>query len=123
MAPQAVADKANEITAIPDLLARLELQGAWVSIDAIGCPKAIARQIVEAGAEYVLALKDNPPTLHEDVRLYLDPELGRGRLPVLETLEKDHGRIETRRYGLSTQLDWLEQKPEWADLLAVGRVE
>jgi predicted transposase YbfD/YdcC len=60
MAPQAVADKANEITAIPDLLARLEVQGAWVAIDAIGGPKAIARHIVEAGAEYVLALKDIP---------------------------------------------------------------
>ena len=89
----------------------LELPGAVVSIDAIGCQKDIARQVVEAGADYVLALKDNHPTLHGDVRLYLDTELGQGRLPVLETVEKDHGRIETRRYGLSTQLDWLEQKP------------
>ena len=71
LAQQAVADKANEITAIPELLAMLELQGALVSIDAIGCQKAIARHIVEAGADYVLALKDNQPTLHQDVRLYL----------------------------------------------------
>jgi predicted transposase YbfD/YdcC len=113
----------NEITAIPDLLAMLELQGALVSIDAIGCQKDLARQIVEAGADYVLALKDNPPTLHEDVRLYLDTELGQGRLPVLETVEKEHGRIETRRYGLSTEIDWLEQKPQWVGLVAVGRVE
>lgn len=123
LAQQAVADKSNEITAIPDLLAMLELQGALVSIDAIGCQKDIARQIVEAGADYVLALKDNHPTLHEDVRLYLDTELGQGRLPVLETVEKEHGRIETRRYGLSTEIDWLEQKPQWAGLVAVGRVE
>jgi predicted transposase YbfD/YdcC len=123
LAQQAVADKSNEITAIPDLLAMLELQGALVSIDAIGCQKDIARQIVEAGADYVLALKDNHPTLHEDVRLYLDTELGQGRLPVLEMVEKEHGRIETRCYGLSTKIDWLEQKPQWAGLVAVGRVE
>jgi predicted transposase YbfD/YdcC len=123
LAQQAVADKSNEITAIPDLLAMLELQGALVSIDTIGCPKDIARQIVEAGADYVLALKDNHPTLHQDVRLYLDTEVGQGRLPVLETVERGHGRIETRGYGLSTEIDWLEQKPEWAGLVAVGRVE
>jgi predicted transposase YbfD/YdcC len=94
-----------------------------VSVDAMGCQKAIAQQIVGAGADYVLALKDNHPTLHDDVRLYLATEVSQGRLAVLETVEKDHGRIETRRYGLSTQMDGLEQKREWAGLLAVGRVE
>ncbi len=113
LAQQAVAGKSNEITAIPDRLALLDLHGAVVSIDALGCQKAIARQIADAGADYVLALKDNHPTWREDVRLWLDTEVGRGRLPVQDTVEKDHGRIETRRYAL----------PDWAGLQAVGRVE
>ena len=123
LAQQAVAEKSNEITAIPDLLGLLDLEGAVVSIDAMGCQKAIARTIVDAGADYVLALKDNHPTLCEDVQLWLDTEVARGRLPVLETVEKDHSRIEIRRYALSNQIDWLEAKPDWAGLQAVGRVE
>ena len=123
LAQQAVAEQSNEITAIPDLLALLDLQGAVVSIDAMGCQKAIAQTIVEAGADYVLALKDNHPILCEDVQLWLETEVARGHLPLLETVEKDHGRIEIRRYALSSQIDWLEAKPEWAGLQAVGRVE
>lgn len=97
LAQQAVAEKANEITAIPDLLGRLDLRGAVVSLDAMGCQKAIAQTIVEAGADYVLALKDNHPTLCEEVQFWLDTEVACGRRPVLETVEKDHGRIEIRR--------------------------
>jgi predicted transposase YbfD/YdcC len=123
LAQQAVAEKSNEIAAIPDLLALLDLQGAVVSIDAMGCQKAIAQTIIDAGAEHVLALKDNHPTLCEDVQLWLDTEVAGGRLPVQETVEKDHGRIEIRRYALSSQIDWLEAKPDWAGLQAVGRVE
>jgi len=123
LAQQAVADKTNEITAIPDLLALLELHGAVVTIDAMGCQKAIAQTLVEAGADYVLALKDNHPTLSEEVRLWLDTETARGRLPQPETVEKGHGRIEIRRYALSEQIEWLAPKPEWAGLRAVGRVE
>jgi len=123
LAQQAVAEQSNEITAIPDLLALSDLQGAVVSIDAMGCQKAIAQTIVEAGADYVLALKDNHPILCEDVQLWLETEVARGHLPLLETVEKDHGRIEIRRYALSSQIDWLEAKPEWAGLQAVGRVE
>ena len=123
LAQQAVAQKSNEITAIPDLLALLDLQGAMVSIDAMGCQKAIAQAIVDAGGDYVLTLKDNHPTLCEDVRPWLDTEVACGRLPVLETVEKDHGRIEIRRYALGDRIDWLEAKPDWAGLQAVGRVE
>lgn len=123
LAQQAVAEKSNEITAIPDLLTLLDLQGAIVSTDAMGCQKAIAQTIVDAGADDVLALKDNHPTLCEDVQLWLDTEVAHGRLPVQETIEKDHGRIEIRRYALSRHLDWLDAKPHWAGLQAVGRVE
>ena len=120
---QVVADKSNEITAIPELLNLLALEGALVTIDAIGCQKTIAQKIVDQGADYVLALKDNHRQLADDVKLWLDTEMAEGRLVLKETVEKDHGRLETRRYGLSAQLDWLAQKPEWARLKAVGIVE
>ena len=123
LAQQAVAEKSNEITAIPDLLALLDLHGAVVSADAMGCQRAIAQTIIDAGADYVLALKDNHPTLCEAVQLWLDTEVARERLPVQETVEKDHGRIEIRRYALSSSINWLDAKPDWAGLQAVGRVE
>jgi len=118
-----VADKGNEITAIPTLLDMLELSGAVVSIDAIGCQRIIAEKIVKKKADYVLALKDNHPQLFEDVKLWLDSELDAGRLTIHETQEKGHGRLETRRYAMSDRIDWLEQKPQWAGLKAVGMVE
>ncbi len=71
----------------------------------------------------MLALKDNHPTLCEDVRLWLDTENAQGRLPVHETIDKNHGRLEIRRYSLSADIEWLTQKPEWAGLKAIGRVE
>ncbi len=123
LASQAVDGKSNEITAIPDVLDLLELQGAVVSIDAMGCQKSIAEKISRADADYVLALKDNHLGLSEDVGLWLDTEAGKGALRSLETVDKGHGRIEIRRYVLSDRLDWLEQKVEWAGLRAVGRVE
>jgi predicted transposase YbfD/YdcC len=123
LAQQAVADKTNEITAIPELLSMLDIQGAVVTVDAMGCQKAIAQKVIDAGADYILALKDNHPRLNEDVRLWLDTEIAKGRLPLQETVEKDHGRIEIRRYALSDRIDWLEQKPLWAGLQALGRVE
>jgi predicted transposase YbfD/YdcC len=123
LAQQAIAEKSNEITAIPDLLTLLDLHGAVVSIDAMGCQKAIAQTIIDGGADYVLALKDNHPTLCEEVQFWLDTEVACGRLPVQETVEKDHGRVEIRRYALSDHIDWLDAKPDWAGLQAVGRVE
>jgi len=100
LAQQAVAEKSNEITAIPDLLGLLDLQGAVVSTDAMGCQKAIAQTIVGAGADYILALKDNHPILCQDVQLWLDTEVARGRLPLQETVEKDHGRDGVLQQGV-----------------------
>lgn len=123
LAQQPVGDKTNEITAIPTLLSMLALNGAVVSMDAMGCQKPIARDIADAGAAYGVALKDNHPQLGEDVRLWLDTAAARGRLLPYEPVEKDHGRIEHRRYVLSAQLDWLPPQLDGAGLQAVGRVE
>ncbi|MFZ2169802.1 MAG: ISAs1 family transposase, partial [Methylococcaceae bacterium] len=123
LAQQAVGEKTNEITAIPDLLSMLDITGALISIDAMGCQKTIAKTIIDAKADYLLALKDNHKGLCEDVSLWLDTETASGRLPIHETVDKGHGRLEIRRCCLSAQIDWLEQKPEWKGLAAVGRVE
>eukprot|EP00887_Chlorella_sp_A99_P003769 scaffold31.g3769.t1 len=123
LATQAVPDKGNEITAIPELLAQLELWGALVSIDAAGCQKSIAKAVVQAEGDYVLALKNNQRTLYEDVALWLKTQNEQGHLRVIESIDKDHGRIETRRTVVSTELDWLTQKSEWAGLKALAMVQ
>ena len=99
---EAVDKKSNEIVAIPLLLARLELEGALVTIDAIGCQKDIAEAIRARGADYLLALKDNWPTLAEDVRLFFEREPP-GKGEVFASIDGDHGRIETRRCRLVQQ--------------------
>jgi predicted transposase YbfD/YdcC len=123
LAAQAIPEKANEITAIPDLLKQLELRGALITIDAIGCQKNIAKAIIDNQGDYVLVLKDNHPTLHDDVTTWLQAENAQGHVRVHETLEKDHGRIETRRTVVSTELEWLGQRADWAGLKAVAMVE
>lgn len=123
LAAKAIPDKANEITAIPGLLAQLDLAGAVVTIDAMGCQKNIAKAIVDQQADYVLALKENHPSLHDDITLWLDDNDAKGYVRMHETVEKNHGRIETRRTVVSTELDWLEQKQEWPGLQAVAMVE
>lgn len=133
-----VADKSNEITAVPELLRVLELAGCIVTLDAMGCQKKIAREIVEADAAYVLALKGNQEKVHEEVKSFLDATLEeknrprpKGALPpkeaqtlqTLETVEKDHGRFETRRYYQSDCLDWFADQGKWEGLASVGMVE
>ena len=125
--------KSNEITAIPALLRLLALEGATVTIDAMGCQTAIASQIVEQGADYVLALKDNQPTLHEYVRLaFVDADAAAGTtlpladLPTHTTVEKDHGRIERRRcqvIGDPKYLAYIDPKHAWPQLQSVVRIE
>jgi len=133
-----VADKSNEITAVPELLRRLELSGCIVTLDAMGCQKKIAKEIVEADADYVLALKGNQEKVHEEVQSFLDDTLKEKNkqrpkaaavpkpaqsLQGLETVEKDHGRLETRRYYQSDYLDWSADKAKWEGLSSVGMVE
>lgn len=123
LAQQEVVNKSNEIKAIPDLLDMLDLHGAVVTMDAMGCQKSIIEKIHKQKADYVVALKDNHPTLCEDVELWLNQEFDQKRLQVHEEVDKGHGRFEVRRYALSDQIDWLDQKSQWAGLQAVGMVE
>ena len=116
----AVDEKSNEITAIPKLLDLVDISGATVTIDAMGCQTEIAGKIIEKKADYCLALKGNQSTLHEDVKLYFE------KLPseqTATTLEKAHGRLEKREYFLETCIDWLEQKGDWLGLNAIGAVK
>jgi predicted transposase YbfD/YdcC len=123
-----VAEKSNEITAIPDLLKLLTLKGAIVTIDAMGCQKEIAATIVDKEADYVLALKGNQGTLSADVELFFveqkacnfkDTAISRHR-----TLEKSHGRIETRTYTAVGDIAWLTKShPGWKGLKSIVMVE
>jgi predicted transposase YbfD/YdcC len=108
---EACAEKSNETTAIPVLLARLSasgsLTGALVSIDAIACNPEIAQAIVDGGAAYLLAVKENQPTLHGEIAAFFDTALPEEIETAVE-IDKDHGRIETRRCVVARQIDWLE---------------
>jgi len=102
---EAVDEKSNEITAIPALVERLDLEGALVSIDAMGCNPNIAQSILAAKADYLLAVKDNQPTLHADIKSYFETAPS-SEVERVETVGKDHGRIEVRTYRVSPVVDW-----------------
>lgn len=118
-----VDQKSNEITAIPEVLSLLNIQGVCITIDAMGCQRESAKTIVSSGGDYILALKGNQGTLHEDVKLFLDDIATTSPQGHHAVIEKDHGRIETRRVWASDEIDWLEQKPEWSGLQSVIMVE
>jgi len=121
--------KGKEIEGIKALLETLTLKGCTVTIDAIGCQKDIAEKIVGQGGDYLLALKANQGSLFEFVaEFYAEGQrsgFGAQAVSRLETLEKDHGRIETRRYAWVDKLDWMdsELRGGWKNLAGVGMVE
>jgi predicted transposase YbfD/YdcC len=122
LAQQAVDGKSNEITAIPDLLDMLNLKGAIVSIDAMGTQKEIARRIVDKGADYVLALKGNQTSLHEDAALFFADPVCAADCPVSAETDAGHGRIEERSCR-AAEASWLaERHPEWKDLRSIAAV-
>lgn len=127
LAQLAVADKSNEITAVPQLLRALELTGCVVTVDALNCQKSIAKEISEADADYVLALKGNHGTLHDEVKCFLEDAQQRGWRDVphsfVKTTDKEHGRLETRRYWITETTDWMADKPQWEKLRSLGLVE
>lgn len=125
-----VDDRSNEITAIPELLRVLDVSGCIVTIDAMGCQKEIASMITDQGADYVLALKENQPQLHEDVREMFD-QARRTDFADLdhdfcETVNKGHGRIETRRCWAVSDPDYISyvnDRQEWHGLTSMVMVE
>lgn len=120
---RASSGKKNEIADIPALLDLLVLKGAIVTIDAMGCQKAIAEKIREKEAHYLLALKGNQGTLHDDVKTFFDDQQGLEELDVFETTDADKGRIEVRRHYVCHDVDWLaERHPGWPDLAMIGMI-
>ena len=122
-----VAEKSNEITAIPELLDLLTLKGSTVTIDAMGCQKEIAKKITSKEADYMLALKGNQGTLSEDVEVFFTEQKAcKFKDTVVsrhQTLAKDHGRIETRTYTSIGAIDWLKERHDWAGLRSIVMVE
>jgi predicted transposase YbfD/YdcC len=125
---EAVDEKENEIVAIPLLLERLQITGALVTIDAMGTQTKIAQTILDKGADYLVAVKDNWPALAADVRLFFDKP-GPTPLDTHDTTEGDHGRIEVRRHRVCHQIDWLLSdrrypgEPRFPGLKAIAMVE
>jgi predicted transposase YbfD/YdcC len=115
-----VDDKSNEITAIPKLLKALELSGAVVTIDAIGCQKSIASQIVEQRADYILAVKENQPSLLADIK---DSFQMLAADAVDEEIDCGHGRVERRTCSVIEDLSLLDAPGEWASLQGLVRIE
>lgn len=115
--------KKNEIKDIPKLLELLYLKGAIVTIDAMGCQSKIAQTILDRDADYVLALKGNQRELHADVKLFFADD-GCEKSQFIQTVDGDKGRIETRRYWICDQIDWLGVRhPHWPGLRTVGMVK
>ena len=125
---EAVDEKSNETKAIPALLKRLKITGALVSIDAMGCNAKIAQTICEAGADYLLAVKGNQPTLEQDIKSYFETAPAE-ELESFTSIDKDHGRLEIRRHRIAKKLEWLRGErrypgePGFAKLKAIAMVE
>ena len=122
-----VDEKSNEITAIPKLLELLDIKGATITIDAMGCQTKIADKIVDLGGDFVLALKGNQGEFHEDVKFYLDSNINKfipNKLDFAEETHGDHGRIETRKSWLCSDVDWLiERHPKWKAVKGIAVIE
>ena len=116
----AVTEKSNEIVAIPKLLDMMAIEGAVVTIDAMGCQRDIAQKIIDKKADYVLALKGNQGTLRADVDLFIAEQKAVGfkdtTISRNETVDGEHGRIETRATTVIHDVDWLKQTHAWPGL-------
>lgn len=124
---EAIEDKENEIVAIPRLLGMLELKGALVTIDAMDCQKAIAQTIHDRDADYILPVKDNQPTLRQDIELFFNEQracnFADAKVFFHQTVEKNHGRLETRRHWSTADIAWLREFHDWTALTSIGMIE
>jgi predicted transposase YbfD/YdcC len=122
-----VADKSNEIIAIPALLDMMAIEGAIVTIDAMGCQRNIAQKIVDKNADYILALKGNQSSLREDVELFVAEQKANDfkdtKVSHHQTVDGDHDRIETRNYTVIHDVAWLQKRHDWPGLKSVVMVE
>jgi predicted transposase YbfD/YdcC len=122
-----VAEKSNEIIAIPKLLDMLAIEGAIVTIDAMGCQRDIAQKVMDKKADYVLALKGNQGSLREDVELFVAEQRAAGFKDTTvsrdQTVDGDHGRIETRTTTVIHDVAWLQKRHDWPGLKAVVIVD
>lgn len=120
-------EKSNEITAIPELLRVIQLEGCIVTIDAMGCQKKIAERIIAGGGDYVLAVKGNQGNLFEDIRLFFEygRKNGFGDIPhdSYEETDGGHGRIEIRRYRTVSDIGWLCGREKWRGIRTIGMAE
>ena len=127
MGQVAVAEKSNEIVVIPALLDMMAIEGAVVTIDAMGCQRSIARKIIDKKADYIIALKGNQGTLREDVGVFAAEQKANGFKDAAvsrhETVDGDHGRIETRTYTAIHDVEWLQERHDWPGLQGVVMVE
>ena len=123
----AVNEKSNEITAVPELLELLEIENTIITADAMSCQKEIVKKIRDKGADYVIGLKDNQPTLRKEAEEYFVSALETPQFyPHVSrtvTHNQGHGRIETREYYLSTDPDLLNLNTEWRDLNSIGMMK
>ena len=122
-----VSEKSNEIVAIPALLDMMSIEGAVVTIDAMGCQRDIASKIIEKKADYIVALKGNQGTLRGDVEVFVDEQKALKyrdtTISTHQTVDADHGRIETRNYTVIRDVDWLQARHQWPGLKSVVVVE
>jgi len=122
-----VGEKSNEIVAIPKLLRMLAIEGAVVTIDAMGCQRDIAQTIIDKKADYILALKGNQGTLKDDVKLFVDEQKAvdfkDAKVSRDNTVDGDHGRIETREVTVVHDVEWLRERHDWPGLKSVVVVE
>jgi len=127
MGQVAVAEKSNEIVAIPVLLDMMAIEGAVVTIDAMGCQRNIAKKIIAKKADYIIALKGNQGTLHDDVKVFVAEQKANDFKDTVisqhETVDADHGRIETRTYTAIHDVEWLQERHDWPGLEGVIMVE
>jgi predicted transposase YbfD/YdcC len=127
MGQVAVAEKSNEIVAIPALLDMMAIEGAVVTIDAMGCQRNIAKKIIAKKADYIIALKGNQGTLHDDVKVFVAEQKANDFKDTVisqhETVDADHGRIETRTYTAIHDVEWLQERHDWPGLEGVIMVE
>jgi predicted transposase YbfD/YdcC len=118
----AVDQKSNEITALPELLALLDVKGRIITADAMHTQRATAEAVCARGGDYVLALKGNQGTLFEDVKLYLNDPVLMDNCQSFQNVDAGHGRIETRTALISTDIGWLQERHDWPGLSAIGKV-